>query len=141
MATEATTGTQTLNAAGHQFQINLAAVTKLKILSYDYVSSAGGQVLATIDGLDGYIERVVFVPGTGDDAPSANSDWILKDQYGIDALAGDGENRSATLTQSVTAYQTRNDTDHSFPNVGTMTVTGSAVGAANGMTLHIYVRE
>lgn len=135
MTTAATMGTIVIGSHDEQDSKRIRIVKKNV---YDFVSDDDGQVLATIDGLEGMIHRVVFVPDSGGTQPTDNSDWKLKDSDGIDALNSGGANRSNSLATSVAAYQSGTNSDFAFPNLGTMTVTGSACGAANGMTLRIF---
>lgn len=76
---------------------------------------ASGTVRETL-GLDGYLERVVFVPDNdGASTPTANYDVKLMDASSFDLLTSAGLNRSQTATEEAIF----------FPGTGTTATTGT----------------
>lgn len=63
--------------------------------TFAWVSDSGGAAtVVSGQAVSGRIERVVFAPGAV--APTANYDVTLTDEFGIDVLAGQGTDLSAT---------------------------------------------
>ena len=62
---------------------------------------AGGAVTGTVSKVDGRIERVTFIPGAAPKHPANAYDITLKDEDGVDVLAGLGANLSSNVTSCV----------------------------------------
>jgi hypothetical protein len=83
----AAVGTTTITASG----------TRPKKITLAWTSSAGGAVSGTpTTQVRGEIKRVTFIPGTGNDVPTAAYDVVVLDASGVDVLAGLGANLSET---------------------------------------------
>ena len=72
----------------------------IKRVAISWTSDASGDATYTTTQLGGVILRVTFDPD-GTAAPTDNYDITLKDENGIDVLAGSGANLSTSTTSSV----------------------------------------
>ena len=103
-------------------------------LVFAYVAdSGGGSVPATASNapIDGYVFLVTTNPGTT--APTANYDITLTDTDGVDIMAGDLADRSATVSeQEDAAYGSRY-----VEGILTLTITNNSVNSAVG-TVNVY---
>lgn len=106
----------------------------INLIAYDWASSTGGEAThaATI-AINGEIMRAVFVPDGSTTAPTDNYDVTLTDANGIDLLAGQGANLSATDTIVVT--------DDIVPLFGsTLNLSVSNAGDSKGGLIYIYMK-
>lgn len=67
---------------------------------FAWTSSAGGAADSAAYYVCGAILKVIFDPD-GTDVPTANYDVVLNDSHGIDVLAGQGANLSASASTAV----------------------------------------
>lgn len=109
-----------------------------------WVAHTDGAVdLDTDEPIAGEILRVVFDPGTP--APTANYDVLLKDEHGIDVLAGLGANRHTTSTEQI-AVPGVSMTDGVTTSVRPFAVSGylnlevTNAGSGGAGTITLYVR-
>lgn len=78
--------------------------TSVRRVKFAWTSSAGGAADATTTAyFTGAILGVTTVPGTGGTVPTANYDVAINDDDAVDVLNGTGANKSATLTEHVSA--------------------------------------
>lgn len=117
-------------------------------IRFDWTSDSGAAEIETDFEVPGHLERVVTVPGTGDDKPSDNYSITLKDEHGLDLLDGQGSaNRDDTNAEQI------------FPRFGTedlvgsntygqlfqplicgkLTLNVSGAGASNQGTVYVYI--
>jgi hypothetical protein len=109
-----------------------------------WTSDTSGNVSGILTNyLNGALVRVVFVPGTGGDAPAASYDVTLLNEDGIDLLAGQGANLSATVSSHVApGLPLKDGTTVSvvFPQVaGKLELQVSGAGSLNKGTVVLYV--
>ncbi len=108
-----------------------------------WVADASGNVSGTLTGvISGEVLRVVFDPGTP--APTANYDIVLNDESGLDILAAQGANLSATATTHVCPGVPLKDgvTTSVRPVVidGTLELQVSNAGSGGAGQVIVYVR-
>jgi len=68
-------------------------------LKASWVSNATGEATVLLNGMYGVVNRISWVPGTGDDAPSADYDCTIRDVDDWDICQAYGANLSATTTE------------------------------------------
>jgi hypothetical protein len=108
--------------------------TSIKKVTFDWLSTSLGAASATTSaGFDGELLGVLFIPDSGDTAPSDAYDVTLADEDSIDLLFGQGANLSGTASVAV------------LSNLGivakeTLSLTVSNAGDANGGNVIVYVR-
>lgn len=112
--------------------------------TFEWLSDASGNAtLPSGLAVSGQIERVVFIPSSSA-APTALYDVTLTDEHGIDVLAGQGANLSATVKSSVKPGIPLKDgtTTSTVPTVvdGILTLNVSNAGDSKGGTVLVYVR-
>lgn len=107
----------------------------VKMVKFSWTSSAGGAADATTtEYYSGAVERMVTVPGSGGDAPTAAYDVAITDKHGIDVLLGAGANRSATAQDSVLAASL------GFVANTQLTLAVTNAGNAKSGTVYLYIR-
>ena len=82
-----------------------ASYTGLILYSLNWTSDASGNVVATINDMDGTLVRAVTVPSDGATSPTANYDVTFSDSDGIDLLSGLGANRSQSTAENIPCMQ------------------------------------
>lgn len=112
--------------------------------TFEWLSDASGNAtLPSWLAVSGQIERVVFIPSSSV-APTSLYDVTLTDEDGVDVLAGQGANLSATLKSSVKPGIPLKDgtTTSTVPTVvdGILTLNVSNAGDSKGGTVLVYVR-
>lgn len=112
--------------------------------TFDWVSDGSGNAtLASSVVVSGQMVRVVFVPSASA-APTANYDVTLTDADGIDVLAGQGANLSATLSANVCPGTPLKDgtTTSVLPLVvdSVLTLNVSNAGDSKAGRVAVYVR-
>lgn len=112
--------------------------------TFEWLSDASGNVtLPSGLAVSGQIERVVFIPSSSA-APTSLYDVTLTDEDGVDVLAGQGANLSATVKSSVKPGIPLKDgtTTSTVPTVvdGILTLNVSNAGDSKGGTVVVYVR-
>ena len=111
----------------------------MTLVTFEWVSDSGGDVVATTEHVSGTIERIVYNPGIT--SPTANYDVALTDQDGVDVLNGTGENLSATVTSSTLSTVTDGTTIVPFATMGTLSLAITNAGNAKGGIIRIYLRR
>ncbi len=113
--------------------------TSVKKISFDWLAGTGddeGTVTATTTyAYDGVLERVVFVPDSGDTQPDNLYDVVVNDADSHDVLAGLGAN----LSNAATATKTHADGLGAVAG-SKLTLSVSGAGSANGGIVNIYLR-
>ncbi len=112
--------------------------------TFDWVSDGSGNAtLASTVPVSGVIHRDVFVPSASA-APTTLYDVTLTDAEGIDVLAGQGANLSATLAASVCPGTPLKDgtTVNVAPTTvdGILTLNVTNAGSAKAGKVVVYVR-
>lgn len=108
--------------------------TSPKKIKFDWLSDgAGASDSTTTAKLNGVILLVTTVPDGGATAPDDNYDVVLTSPDGVDLLAGQGLNRSQTLTQFVNSGMGALADE-------TLTLGVTNAGAANGGLVYVYIR-
>lgn len=106
-----------------------------------WTSDAAGAVSGTTVHLDGVIERVVFVPGTGGVQPTDLYDVTLEDAEGLDLLAGEGANLSNVNKTQVTPFiGDGTTTNKPVAAYGTAELKVAAAGNTKSGTVLLYLR-
>ncbi len=82
-----------------------ASYTGLMVYSFGWTSDASGNVVATINDMDGTLVRAVTIPSDGATSPTANYDVTFSDSDGIDLLSGLGANRSQSTAENIPCMQ------------------------------------
>lgn len=112
---------------------------------FDWASTSGGQVLATVTELNGEILRVLFDPDASTSAPTNLYDVTLTDAYGVDVLCGLGANRSSSTTQTKIPRIVTGDGTTSVPlpvaTAGDLTLLIDNAGDDKGGHLVIFLRR
>jgi len=106
----------------------------IKKVKFAWTSDGSGNAtLTTLKSYTGECVRLITVPGTVGDQPTAYS-VAINDEDGVDVLVGAGATRSTTLTQQVLAS--------SLGCVVNSQLTISVTGAGSGKkgTLYLYIR-
>lgn len=85
-------------AASFSANTKLIANGRYKQVTIDWVSAANGSVSGTFSEF-GELLRVITDPGSP--APDSAYDLVINDEFGIDILAGQGANLSATASANV----------------------------------------
>ncbi len=111
--------------------------------TFDWVSDGSGNAtLASTVPVSGVIHRVVFDPGSP--APTASYDVTLTDENGVDVLAGQGADLSATASSAVCPGvplkdgTTVNVAPTTVDGILTLNVTNAGSGGAGKVI--VYVR-
>ena len=112
--------------------------------TFDWVSAADGTAtVASTVAVSGYIVRVVTIPSASA-APTTLYDVTLTDADGIDILAGQGANLSATVAASVcpgTPFKDGTTTSVTTMIVdGILTLNVTNAGNAKAGSVVVYVR-
>ena len=109
-----------------------------RIISLAWTCTAGGAVTANITALSGTLMRVVTNPGAT--APTDDYDITLKDQDGLDILAGGGANRDTANTEEFTPFGT--DATFGTPMVfdGDLALAITTAGASKEGVLRLYIK-
>lgn len=104
-----------------------------------WTSDGSGDATHTTTRISGTIERITFMPGSGDDKPSNSYAATLLDDDGVDALRGKGAALSDTTVSNICT------TDSSpvlpYPTSGPLDLSVSGAGAANSGTIRLFVRR
>ncbi len=124
--------------ATYTIQAYKQGVPGLKVWTETITSETDGSVADTLKGLRGFVYRVVFTPGTGDNLPTDDSDWTIKDKHGVDILLTGGTDVGQTGITDILPYKTLNATDYPFPVASTLSIVGATVGNTKQMTIDIY---
>lgn len=112
----------------------------IKKITWAWTAHTDGKVAAatanaeTTKAYTGEIIRLVTIPGTGDDAPSADYDVYIYDEDDTDALMAGGLNRHTSNTEQVAASSlgvVANDKLNLY-------IEGA--GDGNKGTVHLYIR-
>ena len=107
-------------------------------ISNAWTSDGSGDSAEETKSVSGVIERVVFIPGTGGDQPTAAYDVTVLDEDGIDVLAGIGANLANNAdTQNVPALGTY----FKVAVDGKLTFTVANAGANNAGEIHVYLSK
>lgn len=119
-------------------------VSEMLKYSIAWLSAADGSFSETLTNVQGRLERVSFIPGSGGTQPSDLYDLVITDDNGIDVLAGQGANLSnATKSNICPGVPLK---DGVTTSVVPMTVSGSLAvaitnaGNAKTGTIVLYVR-
>ena len=116
-------------------------IGNVKKITWAWTAHTDGVVATATSGATttyaytGVLERLVTVPGTGDDAPDADYDVIVYDADSVDALMAGGANRHTSNTEQVAASSlgiVANDK---------LTLYVSGAGSANKGTVYLYIRS
>lgn len=109
-----------------------------------YALTGGGAAGSPGAQISGYLERVVFVPGTGGDQPTNLYSVTLKDANGIDMLAGQGaslaNNANTHVKPSVPMKDGTTTSTAPIALDDVLTLGVSAAGNAKQGTVILYVR-
>lgn len=113
---------------------------------YDWASDDSGDVNDTNTQLiEGILENVSFVPGSGGSQPSANYDVTIKDEQDIDILGGRGVNLSNSTASRIKPAVAMHD--GTTAHVGAVVVADSLeivvanTGDTKSGTIILYVRK
>ena len=109
-----------------------------------WVSDSSGNVTRSVGHkINGTLRGVVTTP-SGTVAPTAAYDVVLKDEHGIDVLAGLGADRSATVAERVKPQVTQAGSVVVYPHeidvFGDMQLVITNAGNAKAGTITLYVR-
>ena len=104
-----------------------------------WTSNGDGNATDTTTKIRGTIERIDFVPGSGDVQPTDQYDVTLQDVNGFDALLAQGAN----LSNSTASRVVRTGTSPVLPyaTIGPLSLSVSGAGDSNSGTILIYVRR
>lgn len=107
---------------------------KSTVLKAIMIANASETAAITFSNIYGYVTRIVWIPGTGGDQPSADYDCNVTDDdgYGIDQTNGTNLNNAALECFNLTAPV------HVH---GGLTVTATNLGAANKCTCKVYLQR
>ena len=107
-----------------------------------WTSASDGTATFTTPELTGTIVGVTFDPTTA--APTANYDVTLSDENGVDVLAGQGANLSATVSTRVCPSQPMKDgtttSTAPIPIHGTLDLSVSNAGDTKSGKVILYLR-
>lgn len=107
-----------------------------KYVEWDWLSDGSGDYSQdSVEAIDGVITRAVFIPDSGDTAPTDAYDVVLTDEHSVDVLHSLGANRSGTSTNNL---ELRDELSSQVS--GLLTLTVSNAGAANGGTVRVYYK-
>ena len=124
----------------HVSQVNRSALTQYIVTWTSDAAGAATESISMEQG--GELIGVTFDPGTPQ--PSDLYDVTFTDQWGVDALAGQGANLSNTTSTMVQpTIPAKDGTTTSTaprPVAGTMTLTVSNAGASKAGTVVLWVR-
>jgi hypothetical protein len=107
---------------------------KSTTLKSNIISNASGAASITFKEIYGYVTRIVWIPGSSGLQPSVDYDCTVTDVdgWGIDQTNGTNLNNAAVecfnLTVPVHVH-------------GDLTVSATNMGAANGLTVRIYIQR
>lgn len=115
----------------------------LRVVTLAWVSHTDGVVnLPTSGAIVGELLRVVFIPSASA-APTTLYDVLLNDEHGIDVLAGQGANLSATVTTHVCPGVPLKDGTttgvHPIAVAGVLTLVIANAGSGKAGTIHLYL--
>jgi len=80
-------------------QDSIGSWVKATVYKLNWETATGGGAGITLSGIFGYINRIVWIPGTGDDAPASNYDCTLIDSDGYRIDLTYGTDLSSTTTE------------------------------------------
>jgi hypothetical protein len=107
----------------------------IKKLKFGWTTDSAGRIaMQTSKSYVGEIVRLVTIPGTSGDTPTAAYDVTLLDGDGTDALMGAGADRSQTNTEQVLA------TSLGCVVGSKLTLHVDAAGDTNKGTVIVYIR-
>lgn len=134
-----------LAGAANAWAVGSLAVTRQetspRVVRLAWTSDAAGAVSGNLVHIEGVIERVVFVPGTGGVQPSDLYDVVLNDVDGLDVLAAKGANLSnATKTQVCPFIGDGTTTNKPVAVAGPLDLVVAAAGDSKSGTVVLYVR-
>lgn len=107
----------------------------VQLVTLEWTSNAGGTASATSRALYGVFNRAVFVPGTGDDAPTDDYDVTVLDEHGFDILEGNAANRDTANTEEVVP------TSLNRAIAGEVTAHISNAGDTKSGTIYLYFTD
>lgn len=115
--------------------------TTPRVLRLAWTSDAAGAVSGTLVYVEGVIERVVFVPGTGGAQPTDLYDVVLNDVDGLDVLAAKGANLSnVNKTQVCPFIGDGTTTDKPVAVAGALELVVAAAGNTKSGQVVLYAR-
>lgn len=124
----------------HVSGVSRSALTRYLI---DWESTAGGSYTDTIT-LQAAGELIAVSFGPGSPAPDANYDVVITDEEGVDILAGQGANLSATVSTMVTpGIPVKDGTTTSVgcrPVMGDLSLSITNAGASKQGKIVLWVR-
>lgn len=138
-ALSVTTGSVTLTRIEH----STARADGLACVSMAWTSDNGGDVDAMLGGgtIHGTLERIVFKPGTGGDAPTNLYDLTLKDRDAFDIVSGFGGNLSSTVNSQAIPYIADGATTGPFSVAGALTLAIDNAGSTKTGTMRLFFRR
>ena len=112
---------------------------EVRKISWDWLSATTETVGAvaectTSKRYSGFVMRAVFIPDSGDTAPTAAHDITVKDEDGVDVLNGNGADLSGTAT-----VQKMFSDGLAVVKSTKLALAVAAAGENKGGIVHIYV--
>ena len=104
-----------------------------------WLTSAGAECSGTISLIQGTIERVLFVPDSGDSQPDNEHTITLKDGDGLDVFGGAGVGLSDTTVSTV--LMTGETPMLPVATTGLLTLEVLNAGAAHAGTVKVFFRR
>jgi hypothetical protein len=133
---------QTVTAGVGTADVQITTLDPLvHVIHIPWTADTAGTYSCTLHDVYGKLGRVVFTPGAGDDAPTADYDVTVTDEDGEDVLGAKGTDLSATVRTSVacrTADATTTSTSETVVG-GALNVFITNAGESNKGTLRIYL--
>jgi len=133
-------------AAVGSIDITYEEIKTIKKVILDWTSSSDTGAVSGVltKPLAGIIDRVTFVPDSGDTQPSNQYDVTLEDEEGIDVLGGQGADLSNAAASSTVGGVPLKDgtttTTVPFAISGTLELKVAAAGNSNGGQVILYLR-
>lgn len=115
-------------------QENMSAWVNATVYKLNWESASTGGAGITLSGIYGFLDRIVWYPGTGTDAPSSNYDCTITDSDGYRVDTTYGTNLSSTTT---TCYIL----SPALMLAGDLIVAVTQAGDGNKGTTKLYVEQ
>jgi hypothetical protein len=113
----------------------------LNVVNLDWLSDAGGNVVATTNQVSGTIERLVFNPDGGSTIPTAAYDVVLNDRDGVDMLNGTGANLTSGTVKTIVVTDGDGTTNLPMATAGELSLAVTNAGNAKGGIIRFYLRR
>jgi hypothetical protein len=114
----------------------------MQIYTLDWTSDADGNVVATIDGPEGFIQRVTTKPDAGDTQPDDAYDATLSDELSVDVLGGAGANLSESSSKTWFPIVAGSDAEatHTLMTSGPLSLAITNAGASKSGIVRMWVK-